>query len=241
MRRAPLSGVPAAAFRGLGRQYAFYAALCLLAAAFTVAVAPVSRRYFDLYYASLPPLAVAVAAAALGGVALWVLSRYGFAIIDGRASVRGIRLSALFATVMAAAIVVADVLLRYPRDLNVPLPQALLFYPAIGLTAEVVFHLLPLALLVPLLSVMAKRVGRQRVVWVAIALVAVAEPTFQVLVGGSGSAWADVYTWLHVFVIAALQLYVFRRFDFASMYAFRLIYYLYWHMAWGAIRIPLLF
>jgi hypothetical protein len=40
---------------------------------------------------------------------------------------------------------------------------------------------------------------------------------------------------------AFLQLYVFRRFDFASMYAFRLVYYAYWHILWGVIRLKVLF
>ena len=44
-----------------------------------------------------------------------------------------------------------------------------------------------------------------------------------------------------VSAVACLQLYVLRRFDFASMYTFRLIYYGYWHIAWGVIRLEVLF
>ncbi|MEJ2290391.1 MAG: hypothetical protein P8Y05_01595 [Deinococcales bacterium] len=212
-----------------------------MAVVFTIVVAPSSGPYFGRFYGQTQPLAVMLAAAAGGAAALWVLSRFGFVIIEGRATISGIALSAVFATVLAVAIVMADVLFRYPEDINLALPQALLFYPAIGLTAEVVFHLLPLAFLIPALGVTLRRFGRERVIWFAVALVAVLEPTFQVVVAGGGTGWVDVYTWLHVFAIAASQLYVFRRFDFASMYAFRLIYYLYWHIVWGAIRIPLLF
>lgn len=139
------------------------------------------------------------------------------------------------------AVVVADVLLRYPQDINVPVPRALLFYPAIGLTAEVAFHLVPLACLLLVLNAIVPQVARERVVWFALALVAVSEPVFQVLVGGGGTGLVDVHTWVHVFVLASLQLYVFRRFDFASMYGFRLVYYAYWHILWGTIRIPVLF
>jgi hypothetical protein len=53
--------------------------------------------------------------------------------------------------------------------------------------------------------------------------------------------WVAAYTWIHVFVIAFLQLYVFRRFDFVSMYSFRLFYYAYWHILWGVIRLEVLF
>ena len=63
----------------------------------------------------------------------------------------------------------------------------------------------------------------------------------QVLFDSEPFSWADVYTWVHVFAIALLQLYVFRRFDFTSMYVFRLIYYAYWHIIWGVLRLELLF
>lgn len=38
-----------------------------------------------------------------------------------------------------------------------------------------------------------------------------------------------------------LQLHVFRRFDFVSMLSLRLVYYVYWHLIWGAIRLRVLF
>jgi hypothetical protein len=34
-----------------------------------------------------------------------------------------------------------------------------------------------------------------------------------------------------------VQLYVFRRFGFASMYSLRLAYYSLWHIAWGTTRL----
>lgn len=53
---------------------------------------------------------------------------------------RGVALSAALATVMAAAVIVADFIIRYPKDLNVPPPPALWFYPVIGLVPEIAFH-----------------------------------------------------------------------------------------------------
>jgi hypothetical protein len=46
---------------------------------------------------------------------------------------------------------------------------------------------------------------------------------------------------VHIYVFNALQLYVFKRYDFLSMYAFRLVYYLHWHVVWGYMRLQLLF
>ncbi len=222
-------------------QFIFYAALCLAALAFTAVLLPSSGQYFSRFFGAVHPLLVVAAASVAGAGALWALTHLGFAIVKGHATLRGIGLSAVLATALAVAVVIADLIIRYPKDLNVPLPRALLFYPVVGLAAEVVFHLLPLAVLLPALNLIAGRIGRQRVVWLSILLAAALEPTFQVVLGGTGSAWSGVYTWLHVFTIAVLQLYVFRRFDFAAMYSFRLIYYAYWHILWGVIRLRVLF
>ena len=37
------------------------------------------------------------------------------------------------------------------------------------------------------------------------------------------------------------QLLIFKKYDFNSMYAFRLVYYLFWHIGWGHLRLRLLF
>jgi hypothetical protein len=150
-------------------------------------------------------------------------------------------LSATLATALAIAIVVADIIIRYPQEMNVPIPRALLFYPAVGFVAEIIFHVLPLGLVLLALNQLVKWLGRERVVWLGILLVAVIEPTFQVLFEGKPFSWGIAYTWIQVFVIAFFQLYVFRRFDFVSMYSFRLFYYAYWHILWGALRLKILF
>ena len=140
---------------------------------------------------------------------------------------------------LAVLIVIADFVIRYPQDINVPFPQALLFCPAVGFMAEIMFHVLPLALLLLASTPLVGRLGGERVVWLGILLVAVLEPTFQALF--EGFTWRAAYTWIHVGAIALLQLYAFRRFDFVSMVAFRLIYYAYWHILWGVIRLEVLF
>ena len=148
------------------------------------------------------------------------------------------------ASVLAVAIIIADFVIRYPEDTNVPVPEALLFYPAVGFVAEIAFHVLPLALLLLFLAPIRKKLGSDRRIWpawLAIAIAAVVEPTFQVVLPGDPFSLACAYTWVHVFAIAFLQLYMFRRYDFVSMCSFRLIYYAYWHVAWGVIRLEVLF
>ncbi|RLC77599.1 MAG: hypothetical protein DRI81_08320 [Chloroflexi bacterium] len=227
---------------GRGWQYATYFALSLVALIFVVVLLPSSSAYFRRFFGKMNAIIVTVVAAILGAVSLWVLqSHYEFTLFRGGMTLRGIVLSAAFATVLGVAIVVADLIIRYPQDTNVPVPQALLFYPAVGFVAEIVFHILPLTLLLFVLSPLEGRLGSERIVWLSIVLVAVVEPTFQVLFGEKAFTWGAVYTWVHVFAIAFLQLYVFRRFDFVSMYSFRLFYYAYWHILWGVIRLKVLF
>ena len=37
------------------------------------------------------------------------------------------------------------------------------------------------------------------------------------------------------------ELLIFKRYDFIAMYAFRLVYYLIWHIVWGYARLRSLF
>jgi hypothetical protein len=223
-------------------QYAAYFALSLVALIFIVILLPSSGAYFRRFFGETNAILVIVVASVVGAAALWVLqSSYEFDLLKGRTTLRGVALSAVLATVLAVAIVIADFIIRYPQDTNVPVPQALLFYPAVGFVAEIIFHVLPLVLLLLALTPLVGRLGRERVVWLGILLVAVLEPTFQVLFEGKAFTWGAAYTWIHVFVIAFLQLYMFRRFDFVSMYSLRLFYYAYWHILWGVIRLEVLF
>jgi hypothetical protein len=47
--------------------------------------------------------------------------------------------------------------------------------------------------------------------------------------------------WLHVAAINLAQLLLFRRHYFVSMLTLRLAYYGIWHVAWGHLRLQVLF
>jgi len=190
------------------------------------------------------PLLATAIVVAVGWVSLHVLvSRGGFRIRregEGRA---GLVRAALLATLLAGAIVLFDLRVVFPREINVPLPGSLLFYPAIALVAEVVFHALPLALLLLGVRLVGGKRRWNEVVVPALAVVALLEPLFQL---GAPSAaalpsWGTIYLGIHLLVLNGLQLWIFRRYDFLSMYAFRLVYYGWWHVAWGHARLELLF
>ena len=224
------------------QQYGAYAGLSLTVLGLTAILLPGASASFCRFLGGADPILVVFGAAVTGWAALGVLRKQGgYEILRGRTTLRGMIVAAVLATVMGFAIVVADLLLRYPANINVPWPEALLFYPAIGFVAEIFFHVVPLALLMLLCSPLSRRWTEDRFGWIAIICVAALEPIFQVTFDRGPFDRLDAYTIIHVFVFALLQLWVFRRYDFFSMYGFRLWYYAYWHLLWGVLRLEWLF
>jgi len=185
---------------------------------------------FARFLGGVPGLPAMLGAGLVAGVCLWSLSRCGF-----RPAGDGVLTGALAALPFAAVVTVADVLLRFPEDLNVPWPAALAFYPAIALVAEAIFHLLPLALILAVL--------RGRAVALALVLTALVEPLYQArgLFMGEGLTPQNAFVLPFVLAFNLVQLWLFRRHGFLAMAAMRLANYAWWHLAWGALRLELLF
>jgi hypothetical protein len=204
---------------------------------------PSGGTWFRPYFGRLDPLLVFALAAAVGAVSLGFLrARAGFDVYARGRSLRGVGVAAALATLFAIPVILLDLRVPFPRELNVPPPQSLLFYPTMGCVAEICFHALPLAVLLGLLGGLTrKRPGA--LVWPCILLAALLEPVLQVSLGLSARpfSWADAYVGAHVFAFNVLQMYVFRRYDFIAMYSMRLVYYLWWHIIWGYLRLQLLF
>lgn len=195
--------------------------------------------FFKPLIGGIPPLLAIAVLAVVGVAALWFLKTRGWFEIYTSPSLRGIRVAAIIATLFGIEVVIAEStkIFRMPADMNVLPPWSLLFYPVIAYVVEVVFHLVPLLLLLVVLSTLFK--NRSALVWLCILLVSLLEPGYQV--SGMPFSWAGAYIALHVFAINFFQLYLFRRYDFMTMYALRVIYYLYWHILWGYLRLELLF
>lgn len=197
---------------------------------------------FARYFGAADPLVVIAAAIAVGFASMVVLNRrYRFAI-HGPAGGRGMALAAAGATLLAVLMVLVDVSEPFPRDLNVPLPEGLWFYPVIALVVESLFHLAPLLGLLWLL----RRVTGWRpetALWVGIGMVALLEPTFQLVIAeSSGQAgWVQPYLVIHLLAFNLLQLALFRRYGLLTMLTVRWVYYLYWHVLWGSLRLTVLF
>lgn len=79
-----------------------------------------------------------------------------------------------------------------------------------------------------------------RRVTVCIVLVAAIEAVYQAVVTRTAGVMTGVVA-LHLFLFGLVELSVYRRFDFVSMFVFRISYYAYWHLAWAHFRLEWLF
>ena len=146
----------------------------------------------------------------------------------------------ILALFFGMVVIMADMWwVNYPMDINVRFPEALLYYPVMGFMAEAVFHLLPIALIVLLLRSVS-RLRRSTIVWIALIFAVFVEPVFQVVVGDYDVS-TRIFTGVLVFLFSMAQLWVFRRYDWVSMYLLRLMYYAIWHIVWGTWRLDVLF
>ena len=86
--------------------------------------------------------------------------------------------------------------------------------------------------------------GAQTAASISVLPVALVETAFQLWLM-TASHWATLpirgFVGFHIFLINVCQLLIFRRHDFISMYTFRIVYYAIWHIAWGYLRLRVLF
>jgi hypothetical protein len=54
-------------------------------------------------------------------------------------------------------------------------------------------------------------------------------------------SWLAGYVGLHVFAFNLAQMAVWQRYNWVTMFAMRLVYYLQWHIIWGYVRLQWLF
>lgn len=213
-----------------------------LAAASAVSVLLVSQtqpEVFQPYFGNWSPAVSICAIAVVGIFALYQLERrWAFCVYRPASSLRGLAVAAGCAIPFMIVVTVADLLWGFPADMNVRLPMAVLFYPAMGFAAQVTMHIVPFLIFLSVGRLLFGRVSRDHLIAVCILLVAGLEATFQVVAGSANTLLAlDVFVAAHLFLFGLVELYIFWKFDFWSMYAFRVVYYLYWHGVWAQMRL----
>ncbi len=225
-------------------QYLVYAGLSIGILGLTGVLHFSDHLLFQRFIGRINPLIAFITISILGVILFTILLYRGWFAIIKKESLEGmLRYSGLAALFVIISILV-DIKVGFPADMNVPLPKSLAFYPAIGFLVEILFHVLPLTILLFSLSAIIKDSSDAAIIWISILTVALLEPTYQIgLMAYSKHfpLWALAIVWLNIFIFNISQLFIFRRYDFVSMYLFRLVYYLVWHIGWGYIRLKLLF
>ena len=148
-------------------------------------------------------------------------------------------LAALFGLVA----ILADFNMRfYAADINILFPKSLLFYPVMGFYVEILFQVLPLVLILTILAPLSKR-SSNKIMWIGILIASLSEPIFQILplISGQFPLWFAAFELVRIFTIILSQMTFFKRYDFVTMYWFRIVYYILWHIIWGYLRLGLLF
>lgn len=197
---------------------------------------------FDPFFGRLPPASATTIACSLGIASLFALQRrFGYCVTGADTGARGPLTAAAISLPFMVAVTGADLFLGFPAGTHVDLPIALAFYPLMALIAQLVLHLLPFAIVLWVLSqtFVAWPLGLR--IRLAVVLSASVEAVFQVADSAApsyGLTLLSAFVAIQVFAFGLTELYIFRRFDFVSMYFFRLTYYGYWHILWGNLIRP---
>jgi len=223
-------------------QYVVFLGLSAIVLILTGITTLSNRSSFQKYFGKINPLLAVFIVFVIG------LILFSYLLYDGRFAVyrqgnfKGLLLAVALAVPFGVVIILVDRMSPFPIDTNVPFPDSLTFYPVMGYVAEILFQILPFCLVYFGLGAALGEASNDKIIWVSILVAALIEPIFQVVfMRGQDPVWKMAYVGLHVFLISLVQLLLFRRYDFISMYVFRLSYYAIWHILWGHFRLNLLF
>ena len=226
------------------KQYFMLSILSLIIFIFATGLYFADPLSFQIYLGTLNPLLIIGSLYTISIVVLTYFLSQGWFIFNKEKFLAGLRYSFPLTTGIAFVIMIVDLIFALPPDLNRPFPESLFFYPVMGYIVEVIFHLVPLALLLVLFSHIFRKTSEEKRIWVGIFIVSILEPMLQLSFGFSTEYPPIVVGYsngIHVFLINFLQLTCFKRYDFFSMFTFRMIYYFFWHILWGYIRLIILF
>ena len=224
-------------------QYLAIVALSIGVVGLTAILQSSDPLLFPRFIGRTHPLIAVPLVSALGVVLLSLLLSRGWFAIYKREQRRWLWRSSALGALFAPVTIALDLKVVFPADMNVLFPKSLLFYPAIGFVVEVVFHVLPLSILLFALTRISA-ISHQRATMIGSAIVSLLEPIYQTMSMAASShypVWAVVFLPLYITVFNLFQFLMFRRYDFIAMYAARLGYYLVWHVVWGEMRLQVLF
>ncbi len=234
-------------------QYLVYIGLSIVVVGLTGIAYFSNNLIFQRFIGSINPPIASLFIIVLGFILLSFLLSKGWFAIYKNGNLKGLFYSSGLAALFGLIIILVDFNTRlYPADMNILFPESLLFYPAIDFFAEILFQVLPLTLILIILTSLSKKISYSKItkkinhnviMWFSIFAASLLEPIYQTipLLSGQYPLWFAGFTFMHVFLIILSQLIIFKRYDFITMYWFRLVYYIFWHIVWGYMRLKLLF
>lgn len=229
---------------GNGLQYWAYTCLSLGVIGFAGILYFSNKLLFQRFLGRANPLIAFLIVIILGFALLSILlSQKWFGIYEIE-SLNGLLRYANLAALLGIIMILVDTRIIFSADMNILFPESLLFYPVIGFLAEILFHVLPLTILLATLNLILKNVNSETIILISIPIVALLEPIYQTMDMASSKQfplWAVIYVGVHIFLFNLFQLLIFKKYDFVSMYSFRLVYYMFWHIGWGYLRLRLIF
>ena len=224
-------------------QFLVYAILFVVVMLCTVLVRIQNRNIFRTHLGSANPLVSIPIIAMIGFVCFSILIKQEWFAVFQSVNRKGYRLAAILSIVFCLEAIMLDLVFRFPMGMNIPFPNSLIYYPAVGFVVNILFHVIMVTIVTGLLQLIAPHMTVEKTIWIAILLTAMVEPVYQMIFGAkvNGWTWLVVLTGVHVMLINLAQLFLFRRYDFVTMYAMRLMFYLLWHIVWGMVRLNILF
>lgn len=225
-------------------QYLIYFYISILMLGFVGTLYFTDRLVFARFLGGINPLVVFLFVIILGFILLAILISKNWFVIYEAQNLRWLVRYAGLAILLGIIMALVDLRVKFPAGMNILFPQSVLFYPAMGFLVEILFHLVPLTVLFLIARAIFKDLSFERLAWICIIGAAVIEPIYQTVDMASANRyplWVIIYVCIHVFAINLLQLQIFKKHDFVSMYSFRLAYYLIWHITWGYVRLKLIF
>jgi hypothetical protein len=223
-------------------QFAVFTLIALVVTIFTIKAYSTDSSAFKRYMGGIHPLVVLTILFIIGLVLFSFLTKDGEFAVYRKGNIKGILLATALGIPFALVMVFVDTKYPFSENMNVAYPNSIFFYPAIGYVVELLFHLLPFGLLYILLGRIFASPESQWIIGISILGAAIIEPLFQILFPGSQQLRGVLaYVGIHLLITNIIQLLLFVKYDFVSMYAFRLSYYLIWHIIWGYMRLGILF
>lgn len=225
-------------------QYQIYFSLSFIVAILAAILFFSDEQVFQRFIGSINPLLACLTIIIAGFILLSYLISKGWFIIYKKVKFKKRLRVTLLALLFLPVSILVDIKVGFGKDLNILFPESLFFYPAIGFIVEILFHIMPLTVLLFLLISIPKNINLEKVIRVSIIIVSLLEPVYQTRLMFSSAhfpLWSSVLVLLNLIFFNLSQLTIFKKYDFITMYSFRLVYYLVWHIVWGYFRMDLLF